>query len=171
MSEVPFPIQMLQALATPAIAFLAVAIGGMQWWTARQKLVLDLFDKRFQVFLDVRKIASVAMQLGRLEQPGEVNEIIARGRFLFGDDMQQSLVKLHSLATELEMKQPRASFDQSALRYDASAIRQVSENGATPAPVFYRPYRALGLASRSHRTTRCVAAGSASAAHWRGPLR
>jgi hypothetical protein len=110
MSEVPFPIQMMQALATPAIAFLAVAIGGMQWWTARQKLVLDLFDKRFQVFLDVRRIASEAMQLGMLEQPGAVNEIIARGRFLFGDDMQQALSKLHSLATELEMKQPHASF-------------------------------------------------------------
>jgi hypothetical protein len=111
MSEVPFPIQMLQALATPAIAFLAVAIGGMQWWTSRQKLVLDLFDKRFEVFLDVRRIASEAMQLGKLERPGAVNEIIARGRFLFGDDMRQSLIKLHSLVTDLEMKQPRASFE------------------------------------------------------------
>src|SRR5882757_912515 len=111
MREVPYAIQMLQALAAPAIAFLAVAIGGMQWWTTRQKLVLDLFDKRFQVFLDVRRIASEAMQLGKLEQPGAVNEIIARGRFLFGDDIQEALIKLHGLAVELEMKQPHASYE------------------------------------------------------------
>jgi hypothetical protein len=111
MTETPYAIQMLQALATPAIAFLAVTIGRMQWWTARQKLVLDLFDKRFQVFLDVRRIASEATQLGKLEHPGAVNEIIARGRFLFGDDIQESLVKLHTLAVELEMRQPHASFE------------------------------------------------------------
>ena len=75
------------------------------------KLVLDLFDKRFQVFLDVRRIASEAKQLGKLEQPGAVNEIIARGRFLFGDGMQQALIKLHSLATDLELQQPHASFE------------------------------------------------------------
>ena len=111
MTEVPYAIQMLQALATPAIAFLAVAIGIMQWWTARQKLVLDLFDKRFEVFLDVRKVVSEAVQVGKLEPPGIMNEIIARGRFLFGDDIHDALVELHRLAGKLESGLPEASFE------------------------------------------------------------
>jgi hypothetical protein len=74
----------MQSWALAAVGLLAAVIGGMQWWTARQKLVLDLFDKRFQVFIDVRKIASEAIQSGKLQQPGSVNEVVARGRFLFG---------------------------------------------------------------------------------------
>ena len=37
-------------LAT-AIALLAVVIAGMQWWNSREQLVLNLFEKRFQVFM------------------------------------------------------------------------------------------------------------------------
>ena len=68
---------------------------------ARQKLVLDLFDKRFQVFIDVRKIASEAIQSGKLQQPGSVNEVVARGRFLFGEDIQIALLTLHRLTGEM----------------------------------------------------------------------
>ena len=61
-----------------AVALLAVVVAWFQWWTARQKLVLDLFDKqRFQVFLDLRTIASEAIQLGKISRPGQMNEIIA----------------------------------------------------------------------------------------------
>jgi hypothetical protein len=92
----------VQSWALAAVGLLAAVIGGMQWWTARQKLVLDLFDKRFQVFLDVRKIASEAIQLGKLQQPGSVNEVVARGRFLFGEDIQTALITLHRLTGEME---------------------------------------------------------------------
>jgi hypothetical protein len=43
----------LQALATPAIALLAAVIGLGQLHTNRTKLALDLFEKRFAVFMDV----------------------------------------------------------------------------------------------------------------------
>ena len=66
-----------------AIAFVAVVIAAAQWWNTRQQLVLNLFEKRFQVFLDVRKIASEALQNGRIDATGLINEILARGRFLW----------------------------------------------------------------------------------------
>jgi hypothetical protein len=101
----------MQSWALAAVGLLAAVIGGMQWWTARQKLVLDLFEKRFQVFLDVRKIASEAIQLGKLQQPGSVNEVVARGRFLFGEDIQAALVKVHRLAGEMEVGRINANIE------------------------------------------------------------
>jgi hypothetical protein len=103
--------QILNAMATPAIALLTAVIGLMQWRTNRQKLVLDLFEKRFQVFLDVRRVASEAIQLGKLKQPGCLNEVIARARFIFGDEIYNKLVEMHALATRLEMGQPQAATD------------------------------------------------------------
>ena len=85
-----------------AIAIVAVAIAAAQWWNTRQQLVLNLFEKRFQVFLDVRKIASEARQLGRINSTGLTNEIFARGRFLFGPELVKELERLHSLVSELE---------------------------------------------------------------------
>ncbi len=91
------------------IALLAASIAFGQWWTARQKLVLDLFEKRFQVYLDVRRIVSEATQLGRLEDAGLANEVLARGRFLFGSDVVKALEELHALTINLEMKEPSAA--------------------------------------------------------------
>src|SRR5258708_33289204 len=104
----PTWITIFQALATPAIALLAVAIGGVQWWTARQRLVFDLFEKRFQVFLDVRRIASEALQLGKLNDYGEMNEIVARARYLFGDDVFDKIKEMHSRTCALEVREPSA---------------------------------------------------------------
>ena len=107
--------QTTQAFATVSVAILAVVIAFMQWWTARQKLVLDLFDKRFQVFLDARRIASEVIQLGKAQQPGAINEVIARSRFLFGDDVNTVLSRLHGLIGELELGNRNAATKVNAL--------------------------------------------------------
>jgi hypothetical protein len=112
---VPYYLQVLQALATPAIALLAVAIGWGQWWTARQRLSLDLFDKRFSTFMDIRRIASEAIQLGKLNNYASVNEIVARSRFLFGDDILQKVIELHGLTCRLETRDSKAAIEISNL--------------------------------------------------------
>ncbi|MFZ1886195.1 MAG: hypothetical protein WAU53_21960 [Rhodoplanes sp.] len=73
--------------------------------------MLDLFEKRFAVFLDLRRVASEAIQLGEIRNPGQMNEIIARGRFLFGDDLYKSLVEMHTLTAKLEVREPRAAIE------------------------------------------------------------
>jgi hypothetical protein len=98
-------------VVAPAIAFLAVVIAGMHWWSGRQQFVLNLFEKRFQVFIDVRKIASEALQLGRIDSKGLTNEIFARGRFLFSGDLVKQLERLHSLVSELEAGRPEAAIE------------------------------------------------------------
>jgi hypothetical protein len=92
-----------------AIALIAVVIAGMQWWNSRQQFVLNLFEKRFQVFLDVRTIASEALQLNRVESRGLINEVFARGRFLFGRELVAELDKLGVLVSELEAGKPSAA--------------------------------------------------------------
>lgn len=98
-------------IVAPAIAFLAVVIATMQWWNTRQQLILNLFEKRFQVFLDVRRIASEAIQLGRIDSKGLTNELFARGQFLFGGDLVKELKRLHALVSELETGRSGAAIE------------------------------------------------------------
>lgn len=107
--------KVLAALLTPAIAILAVAVAWGQWWIARQRLSMDLFDRRFQVFMDVRRVASEAQQMGKITNPHSINEIIARARFLFGDDVFERLKTLHALAGQLETGDPAAAAKISVL--------------------------------------------------------
>jgi hypothetical protein len=80
------------------VALLAVVVAWFQWWTPRQKLVLDLFDKqRFQVFLDLRTIASEAIQLGKISRPGQMNKITTE------------LIKVHGLVSQLQVGHPPAA--------------------------------------------------------------
>jgi hypothetical protein len=54
-------VQMVAALLTPSVALLAAVIAGAQWHIARNKLKLDLFDRRYAVFAVIsetmRKVA------------------------------------------------------------------------------------------------------------------
>jgi hypothetical protein len=112
-----------------AIALLAVAIAWGQWWPARQRLILDLFERRFQVFLDFRRVASQAIQLGRIENPASVNEIIARARFLFGADVMQALAQWQQATTILEVTTVAATAADSDRRnrYEVRKLEAVQE--------------------------------------------
>jgi hypothetical protein len=57
----------LQALLTPVIAFFAVYVAASQWNTARNKLRLDLFEKRYAVYEAAQKF------IGSIVTSGKVN--------------------------------------------------------------------------------------------------
>jgi hypothetical protein len=99
----------MSTVATIAVALFATLIALGQWWTARQKLVLDLFEKRFQVYMDLRSVASEILQHGQVRERGRINEVIARAQFLFDEDINERLRKIYSLIGEVEMKQPGAT--------------------------------------------------------------
>ena len=73
------------------MALFAALIAFGQWWTARQRLVLDLFEKRFAVFMELRTLVSEAVQEGKVSKPGSIKEVIARSQFLFGGDVNEHL--------------------------------------------------------------------------------
>lgn len=59
-------IDIFKALLTPAIGILAIVIAFQQWRTNRNKLKLELFDKRFAVFQATRSFLSSVLRDGRV---------------------------------------------------------------------------------------------------------
>lgn len=63
-TQLPYSLQVLQALSTPMIALLAAVIGVMQWRTAHQRAVLDLFQKRWEAYTEIRNAMGEVMREG-----------------------------------------------------------------------------------------------------------
>ena len=101
----------LQALLTPAIALLAVTIGVLQWRTAHQRVVLDLFDRRMEVFNSLVETIMEVVREGRagFEDVVAFSRATNRSYFLFGDEitsflskMRDDLIKLHTAEMQAE---------------------------------------------------------------------
>lgn len=72
-----------------AVALLAAAIAWGQWYTAREKLILEIFDKRFSVYEQAREAIGPVIRAGR---PSDndlqvYGTMMREARFLFGDDV------------------------------------------------------------------------------------
>src|SRR5436305_15211555 len=71
----------LSAFSTPLIAALAggfgVYIAWRQWRTARDRLRLDLFDKRFAVYAATMKFLSAIITSGRVDRNEAFNWSVA----------------------------------------------------------------------------------------------
>ncbi len=82
--------QRFSGMLTPAIALLAVAVALAQWWTARQKLQLDLFNRRFSVYEATIYAVGTVARRGSISRK-ELEEFIAATRgtkFLFDDAVE-----------------------------------------------------------------------------------
>ncbi|YCI03313.1 hypothetical protein M1D34_03530 [Ensifer sp. D2-11] len=95
MSAVPVWIQTLQALLAPTIAIAVGAIGYLQWRTAHQKVVLDLFERRYRTVQEIEEIVRFSQT-----NPHDFSEFdyrmqtaVNQARFLFGDDVVSFLRK------------------------------------------------------------------------------
>lgn len=93
---VPYWIQTLQALLTPAIAAIAVLIGIFQWRTAQQKVVLDLFDRRLAKYTALRDVVAKVMTSGAAtnENSFQFLQALDGVEFLFGEDIEQPLKEI-----------------------------------------------------------------------------
>jgi hypothetical protein len=104
MSAIPAWIQILQALLTPAIAVAVGLIGFLQWRTAHQKVMLDLFDRRVAVYEQVMGMQRTFMMKGDTLSGPEVDHIHAvrgKARFLFGEDVNTALKIWHDSLIDL----------------------------------------------------------------------
>lgn len=81
------------ALVVPVIALIAAWVAFRQWQIARNKLKLDLFDKRMAVYEVVRKTLGVATSHGKLTQNDELEYLsgIRTAQWLFGPDVSKYL--------------------------------------------------------------------------------
>jgi hypothetical protein len=100
----PYWMQMLQALAVPAIALLAAVIGYFQWRTAHNRVVIDLFDRRMKIFTDCRDILQpiIASPSVTTTQDGiKFLRASADAGFLFGDKVVKHLERVEQAIFDL----------------------------------------------------------------------
>jgi hypothetical protein len=95
---------------TAFIAAVVAVIAILQWNTAREKVLLDLFDKRFAVYDELRLIVS----RGGIDQTAifEFKTAASRAQFLFGPEVQTFLKEREAdLSREMVERtvQPRPS--------------------------------------------------------------
>jgi hypothetical protein len=87
----------------PAIALLAATIGLLQWYTAHRRAMLDLFDRRMEVYSDIRSVIDQITASGKCTYEANFDylRVIDRATFLFGRDVNAYLerlrVRLHNL--------------------------------------------------------------------------
>lgn len=80
----------------PVIAAFAALVAYLQWITAHQKIVLELFEKRLEAFRDIQKAIVPIMRNGAItnEEFFAFAAAVERCRFLFGDDVHRYLTSL-----------------------------------------------------------------------------
>ncbi|MBY2921028.1 hypothetical protein HF259_06190 [Rhizobium leguminosarum] len=113
--------QALAALLTPTIAAFAIVIAFMQWRTAHQKAVLDLFDRRIAVFNRAQEFYLTIVKHGVHQAPpdvGQFHSVRNEAAFLFGGEIKVLLADFHgaviNMSTQALMGQDPDSEDRSA---------------------------------------------------------
>jgi len=83
----------MTAWLTLLLASVAVIIALMQWYVARQKFVLDLFDRRFKAYNDVLNAVRPILGSGNADhnQIFELQLAAQNSKFLFGSDVNDYL--------------------------------------------------------------------------------
>lgn len=94
----------LQALGPTCVAGAVAFIAWRQWKTAKEKLTLDLFKERFDIYIQIAD----AVELSRWEKTAAIDaceRIFAakrRCRFLFGDDVTSIVDEIAGLAFDVK---------------------------------------------------------------------
>jgi hypothetical protein len=78
---------------TAFIALIVACITLLQWITARQKVVLDLFDKRFALYEELREVIGrhVTQGINSVEDIEKFTRAASRAQFLFGPEVTSFL--------------------------------------------------------------------------------
>jgi hypothetical protein len=103
-SQYPSWLTILSGLLTPAIALFIAVVAWFQWTTARDKLRLDLFDRRYAVYEVARKFVQQILANGNVthEQMNEFTWGTRTAKFVFDEDVEDYLLELWNRALHLQ---------------------------------------------------------------------
>ncbi|TBF41478.1 hypothetical protein [Rhizobium leguminosarum] len=97
--------EVLAALLTPTIALAVAWISFQQWRTARSKLTLDLFEKRYAVYQNVQASLVLIAAHGGSKGTGAFKSMFEAWResqFLFGPEVASRLDELLAVIIKIE---------------------------------------------------------------------
>jgi hypothetical protein len=85
------------------VSIVALTIALAQWRVARQKFVLDLFDRRFKAYNDVVSAMRPALAHSKVEHNElfDLQTAIQNAKFLFGSDVNDYLKKMWETVVRL----------------------------------------------------------------------
>src|SRR5262245_42521569 len=97
MSQLPLCVQYLTAFSTPVLALLVAMIAFAQWRTARQRMILDLFQRRIDLIDLVLRTATSIVTVGDLrnEDADEFWRATRGDEFLFGPEVTSFLTQTY----------------------------------------------------------------------------
>jgi hypothetical protein len=132
-SQLPVWLQYVQAFATIVIALLALVIAFGQWRTAHQRVVLDLFERRMEVYDAITRVTNEILQRGDTPQEmiDEFARATARVDLLFKPEVKtyldyiyQALLNLH--VAEAKVKQSKDASLAAALNARDAAVKPIT---------------------------------------------
>jgi len=100
----------IQVVTTLVLGGVAAYIAWRQWRTSQDRLVLELFDRRFQVFQELtRTIAGAFQKTGvKISDLANFDAATEKARYLFGaevheylKDVRKKLIDIHAIETAL----------------------------------------------------------------------
>jgi hypothetical protein len=100
-------------VATIGIAATAAYIGFRQWRTAHEKVMLDLFDRRMNVYIEISHVIANIMRSAHVDRDviRDYRFATARIEFLFGDEVV-------SLCNDMAQVLNRLDYDRKMLAPD-----------------------------------------------------
>ena len=103
-SVTPTWIQIFSALLTPLIALITVSILVLQYRLTKQRWRLDLYDKRYPIFLTTMEYLGFIARDRKITVE-DLNKFLRNSRdkeFLFGNDVQQFHNELYNKGVEFK---------------------------------------------------------------------
>lgn len=147
--------QTLAALLTPTIGIAVAIIAFLQWRTAHQKVLLDLFDRRQAVY---SKLETAALSLVTNKEADEECQLLTRegileGKFLFGPDAFARISSFAKLVRQFEpLSQPERMYpdDDTTAKTDRNQQRlREADEFLRQMPSIFDPYMRM-----THRRVR-----------------
>jgi hypothetical protein len=144
------------------ISIFAIVISFMAYRNSEQKLRLDLFEARWEIYKEILKFCSIVSKNGGIPKPnqGEINpEIIGavnsahksfrghgyhRSKALFGDDVNERLDALDKIYSELYAESKVIDYD--GLKNDDQKMENVKKviEFYKELPEIFKPYVYFG---------------------------
>lgn len=88
-NSIQIVVTVLQALSTPVIAAIAVYIAWQQWKLSHDKVALDLYDRRYKAYENLRETLGIIMRSGTATDEEMLNFVrkASESDFLFERDV------------------------------------------------------------------------------------
>jgi hypothetical protein len=143
--------QVVQWIVAAGTAVFVALVGFFQWRTAQDKAALDLFERRHEIFLVVRKaVGQMVSSSPGFDQAREIefSQMMERAYFFFGDDVQDYLKRLwddilNVRTADSEMKGGGLSQAdlQGVIARRRDALNRIAQFHKTGQPLFARYMR------------------------------